>query len=195
MSTKLNKLKIKKERFGPTMQKILVILGAGFSLALTNRPDQTFRVLNAAAKEWNKINRRALYETIRKLYQSKMVGYKEKSDGTVTLTLNNNGKKKALEYNLDKLEIKKPEVWDGFWRIITFDIPENKKRARDALAVKLKALGLMPLQKSVFVYPYDCRDEIQFVTEIFEVTPYVRFIVAKEIDTALHLKQKFRNLI
>jgi hypothetical protein len=189
MGAQLNKLKLRKRRFGPTMQKIIVILGAGFSLTLTHRPDQSFRVLNLAAKEWSKINRRALYEAIRKLYQSKMVGYKEKSDGTVAIMLNNNGEKKVLEYNLDKLKIKKPKNWDGFWRIIVFDIPEHKKKARDALSAKLKSLGLIP--KSVFVYPHHCYDEIQFITEIFEIAPYVRFILAKEIDTALELKHKF----
>ena len=47
------------------------------------------------------------------------------------------------------------------------------------------------MQKSVFVYPYDCQDEVYFIAELFDIKPYVRFIVAKDIDISLHLKHKF----
>jgi CRISPR-associated endonuclease Cas2 len=102
------------------------------------------------------------------------------------------GKKRVLKFDLDKIEIKKPPRWDGFWRIIAFDIPEDKNKARKALASKMKNLGFYPMQKSVFVYPYDCKNEIDFITEIFEVKPYVRYIIAKDIDVALDLKQRFK---
>ena len=36
--------------------------------------------------------------------------------------------KKLVEYNIDDMEIKKPKKWDGKWRIISFDIPKNKKQ-------------------------------------------------------------------
>ena len=48
------------------------------------------------------------------------------------------------------------------------------------------------MQKSVFLYPYDCKNEIDFILEIFEIKPYVRYIVAKDIDIALDLKQRFK---
>ena len=120
-----------------------------------------------------------------------MIDYRENKDGTVSLTLAEKGKRRVLRYNLDKMKIKKPARWDGLWRIVMFDIPEHKKQARDALSFKMKTLGLIPLQKSVFVYPYDCKNEINFIVEVFEVKPYVRFALVKEIDTALDLKYKF----
>lgn len=95
---------------------------------------------------------------------------------------------------IDNLKFKKQEKWDGLWRIIIFDIPEKFKKARNALAQKLKSAGAYPLQKSVFVYPYDCKDDIDFIVEFFNLRKYVRFILAKEIDNELHLKKIF-NLI
>lgn len=182
---------LSRRKIGPVGQKILLLLGAGLTLGLTHRPDQHFRIIKGASREWQKINRQSLHEVIRKLYQSKLIDYKENDDGTTTLVLTENGKNKVLRYNLDKMEIKKPARWDKLWRMVVFDIPESLKEGRNALAAKLKELGFYPFQKSVFIYPYECRNEVDFVVEIFDLRPYVRFIVVKETDIDLDLKHKF----
>ncbi|MBI2450797.1 MAG: CRISPR-associated endonuclease Cas2 [Parcubacteria group bacterium] len=176
---------------GPFGKKILLLLGSGLTLSLTSRPDIYFKIIKETAKEWKKINQRNLKEAIKRLYQSKLLDYKNNKDGTVKLILNDNGKKRVLEYNLDQLKIKKPLKWDNLWRLVIFDIPESKKRGRNALALKLKELGFYPLQKSVFIYPYECRDEINFIVEIFDLAPYVRFLRVKNIDIELDLKRYF----
>ena len=92
---------------------------------------------------------------------------------------------------LDKIEIKKPRKWDGYWRLVLFDIPEKKKVGREALWSKLKQLGFYQLQKSCFIYPFDCRSEIDFISEIFEVAPYINFILAMELEGASQLAKYF----
>lgn len=186
--TKKNKYPL---RIGPTGQKILLLLSAGASLSLTRRPDQYFRIIKSAAKEWQKINQRGLHTAISKLYQSQIIDYKENKDGSATLVLAENGKKRILQYNIDNIEIKKPNKWDGFWRIVIFDIPERKKKTRDAFVFKIKSIGMISIQKSVLVCPYDCKNEIDFIIELMGIKPYVRFVVAKDIDIALDLKRKF----
>ncbi len=163
-------------------------------LSLTRRPDVYFSVAKKIAKEWRKINERSLREAIKNLYKSKMIDYKENSDGTVNLILTEGGKSKILKYNLDKIEIKKPVQWDKLWRLVIFDIPEDKNKGRKALGAKLKELGFYPMQKSVFIHPYECKDEIDFITEMFELVPYVRFLRVKDVDIELDLKNKF-NLV
>lgn len=182
----------KRLQLGPVAQKILLLLAVGASLSLTKRPDKYFRIIKSARKEWSEISSRSLHEAIRNLYRSQMIDYKEGSDGIVTMTLTVDGKRKVLKYDLEKIEIKKPSRWDGLWRIIMFDIPENKKIARNALGFKLRKLGFYPLQKSVYAHPFDCKDEIDFIAEIFEVKPYVRFVLAKDIDIGLKLKKCFK---
>ena len=176
---------------GPIGKKVLLLLNGGLALSLTRRPDSYFRVVKSIAKEWRKINKRSLRESIRKLYQSKIIDYKENNNGTVKLVLTEAGRKRALIYNLDKIEIKKPLRWDGLWRVVTFDIPEDEKRGRMALAEKLKEIGFYPMQKSVFIPPYECKNEVDFITEIFVLTPFVRFLRVKDIDIELDLKNKF----
>ncbi len=181
----------RRKKLGSTGQKILLILAAGASLSLTRRPDRYFNVIKSASKEWQKINHRSLHDAIQRLYQSQLIKCVDNKDGTITLTLTADGEERILNYNLDTLEIKKQNKWDGLWRIVVFDIPESKKRARDALSFKLKNMGMLAMQKSVFVCPYECKDEIDFVVEFFDLKPFVRFIVAKNIDIVLDLKPDF----
>ncbi|MDO8676261.1 MAG: hypothetical protein Q7K16_01270 [Candidatus Azambacteria bacterium] len=180
------------KHLGPASKKVLLLLEAGVVLSLTRRPDHYFRILKKVSKEWHKINERYLRETIKRLYQSKLVDYRENRDGTVVLTLSEKGKNKILKYDLDKIEIKKPTRWDKLWRLVVFDIPEEKRSGRMALAAKLKELGFYPMQKSVFVHPYECKNEIDFVVEMFNIAPYVRFLRVKDIDIELDLKERFR---
>ncbi len=179
------------KHLGPASKKVLLLLEAGLVLSLTRRPDHYFHVLKNASKEWQKINERYLRESIKKLYQSKLVDCKENKDGTVVLTLSEKGKNKILKYDLDKIEIKKPVRWDKLWRLVVFDIPEEKRSGRMALAAKLKELDFYPMQKSVFIHPYECKDEVNFIVEIFELAPYVRFMRVKDIDIELDLKERF----
>lgn len=161
------------------------------ALSLTRRPDVYFSVAKKIAKEWRKINERSLREAIKNLYKSKMIDYRESSDGTVNLVLAEGGKDRILKYNLDKIEIKKPPQWDKLWRLVIFDIPEDKNMGRKALGAKLKELGFYPMQKSVFIHPYECKNEIDFITEMFELAPFVRFLRVKDVDIELDLKNKF----
>ncbi|HAJ44538.1 MAG: hypothetical protein UV53_C0001G0021 [Candidatus Azambacteria bacterium GW2011_GWE1_42_9] len=179
------------KRIGSVNKKVLLLLSGGLALSLTRRPDTYFRIVKNIAKEWKKINERSLRESIKKLYQSKIIDYKENNNGTVELILTDAGKKKILLYDLEKLKIDKPPKWDNLWRLVIFDIPENKKQARMAMSSKLKELGFYPMQKSVFIHPYECKDEIDFVTELFNIVPYVRFLRVKDVDIELDLKNRF----
>ena len=78
--------------------------------------------------------------------------------------------------------------WDGKWRFILFDIPEQRRKARNALARVLKRMGFYQFQKSVFMHPFECRVEIDFVSNFFGVSACVSFIVAEKIDN----ESKFR---
>ncbi|MEK7114976.1 MAG: CRISPR-associated endonuclease Cas2 [Patescibacteria group bacterium] len=172
-------------------QKIVLLLFAGVALCLTKRPDYYFRIIDSTVKTWKEINRRSLNNAVRRLYQSKALDYKKNPDGTVSVFLSKNGKFLATKGNLERISIPKPQRWDGYWRIVIFDIPEDKKKGRDALAGKLKKLGFYALQKSVFVYPYEFRKEVQSIADFFSVRKYVCFIVTKEIDADSVLRRKF----
>lgn len=166
----------------------------GAVLGLAAASSRSRLVVRNLAKEWRALDRKELYRSIHRLYESKLVRYIEEKDGSINIVLNKAGKHLALRYRLEEMTIMRPKFWDSGWRIILFDIPETKKPLRDTLRNQLRQLGLVKLQKSVFVHPFECQNEIDFLIELYDARRYVRFIRATHIDNELHLKKKFNLL-
>ena len=171
-------------------QKILLLLLGGLAFGYSYTPRRRWKVMKEIAQSWRDIDREKLREEIKNLYKSKLVTKKENPDGTITIILTDRGKLRALTYKFENMKIEKRD-WDGKWRFVVFDVPERIRQGRDALREKLKQLGFYELQKSVFVFPYDCKNEIDFLIEFFELRKYVRSGVMELIDNDLHLRQIF----
>lgn len=92
---------------------------------------------------------------------------------------------------LKSFGILKPKKWDEKWRIVMFDIPVAKKDRADVFRKQLKSLGLANLQKSIWIHPYECRDQIYYLSGNLFIKPYVRYIVAEEVTGEKDLKWRF----
>lgn len=176
---------------GEIQRKILLLLLGGVALGLSGSPRRYFKVLNEINKEWKAIDRQKLKRSIRLLYESRLVKEIRNKDGTTTLVLSEKGKQYALTCNVDRMKIKTPSTWDGKWRIVIFDIPEKIRKSREIIRFHLKKLNFYELQESVFVHPFDCKIEVEYLTEIFQLRKHIRFMVADFIDNELHLKKLF----
>ncbi len=141
--------------------------------------------------EFQKIDRRVLQRIVREFYRDRLVDFKEDRDSNIQIILTELGIKKALRYNIDAISIRNPKKWDGKWRLVVFDIPEKMKKAREALRDKLRKLGFYQLQKSVFVFPFACHDEINFIVEFFELRPHVRIMTVLDVTNEAELKLHF----
>ena len=188
---KINRYK-KQSKIGPTKRKILLLLLAGVGLGLTHRPDKQWQIIRGLAKEWKEINRTTLNRSVRSLYKSHLVKEKKNKDGTTTMILTHEGEKLALRYNLDTLKLNKKKKWDGKWYVVMYDVPEKKRALRKDLFNRLKTLGFMELQHSVFAYPHDCRKEIEFIIEAYDARKYIRCMEVTYIDDATELIKKFK---
>jgi len=166
--------------------KSLVVVGTVAVVVALPGVAQVFMLFNPKNGKENYRIRQSLYS----LEKKKLVRIYKK-DGKEVIEITNKGRKKVLQYDLEDMAIKKPKSWDGMWRVVMFDIPETKRGARNAISRKLKELGFHPLQKSVFVFPYDCRDEIDFIGEYFRARKYIQYMEVENIDEELRLKKKF----
>lgn len=116
-----------------------------------------------------------------------------KKNHQVFITLTERGRKKAGRFQIDDLAIKKPKKWDGKWRIVIFDIAQLQKLQRNAFREKLKGLGFYPMQKSVLVCPYECKDEVGILREFFGLSKKeIRLITADNIEDDVSLKRIFK---
>ena len=175
---------------GKIQKKILLMLLAGLSLSMSKSPKRHFRIIREARKEWEQIDKRALEVAIESLYKSRLVDQKTNRDGTVTFILSNDGKKEALTYDIDNIKII-PRPWDRKWRIVIYDIPDKLKKIREIFRDHLKRLGFIELQHSVFTLPYNCKKEIDYIIEFYNIRRFVRYIEATHLDNELDLKNKF----
>jgi len=116
----------------------------------------------------------------------------EKKGKQIYISLTEKGKARAGWLQINDLKIKKPKKWDRKWRIVIFDISQLKKIYREAFRGKLKELGFYPLQKSVWVHPFDCEAEIELLREFFGFSEEeLRLIVAENIGNTKEFKKFF----
>lgn len=117
----------------------------------------------------------------------------EKKNKQIYIRLTEEGEKKAGRYQINKLKIKTPKRWDKKWRLIIFDIPEEKRIRRDAFRGKLKELGFYLLQKSVWIYPYPCQKEVKLLREFFNLTEKnLRMFEVNKLENDKFLKKIFK---
>lgn len=121
-------------------------------------------------------------------------GYLEKrtTNGEDYYTLTLIGSERAKKYKLHAMKISPQKKWDGQWRLVMFDVPEDKKMARRGINLVLKKLGCVQYQKSVFITPFPCKKEIDFVGDCFDARKYLRIITAREVEGTEPLKKVFK---
>lgn len=92
-----------------------------------------------------------------------------KNKGRVTLT--NKGRDKAEKYRLMNLpKLKRPRRWDGQWRLVIYDIASEKREKRFAIRIALRNCGAVLLQKSVWVVPFDCTEQVSELRHILRLS-------------------------
>ncbi len=165
-------------------KEILFIAVAGpiilSSLFLPNAA-QMLKPLIKWRKNWNKIDKFRLYEAINRLNKKRLIELIEKNN-KFYIKITGGGKQLIKRFDYDNLELPRPKSWDKKWRLVIFDIPDKNKKERHFFSRKLKEIGFYPMQESVFIYPYDCHDEIDFICEFLSVNRYVNYCLIEFLD-------------
>ena len=179
---------MKKYRKGEIAAVILkTILAVGFVAVALSAPNavQLFKYFNPrTARERERIK-----QSFMKLERGGYIKRRDALDGYFTLT--QKGKSRAMRYEIEKTKIPRPKKWDDRWRLVMFDVPEKEKRARQAINFALKKIGCVHYQKSVFITPFPCEHEVNFVARCFGVRKYIRIVIADRIEGDTALKTKF----
>lgn len=100
----------------------------------------------------------------------------------VIIAITEKGKQRVAKYRIEEVGIPTPKVWDSKWRVVIFDIPEQRKLHRETFRSALRRLGFQILQKSVAVHPFPCREEIFVTAAVYSVLPYIRILEVESVD-------------
>ena len=102
----------------------------------------------------------------------KIEGYEGES---IRMRLTRNGKGILKRISTQELRLPREPMWDKKWRLIIFDVPNKKSKQRQAFAMHLKNLGSRMAQKSVWIYPYPCHDEIMMLRKLYDIEQCVTY--------------------
>lgn len=137
---------------------------------------------------------RQIWRGFNSLRQKRNLEFVKEEDGYLIYRLSQKGKVKVRKFIIDELSIKKPKNWDGKWRLTIFDIPEKRKNARVGLRKKLSDIGFYQCQKSAWVYPFPCEQEVEFLKDFFNVKSFVKLFLVDEMTDGKVLYH-FRDLL
>ena len=174
----------------------LKIVGmAGIVLIALTNPRSGEVLIKGLSRELKKkelkYKRSELAKSLWYLRKKKYVEIIEQNDSQVKIRITGKGIERVKKFDINNLKIQPMKTWDAKWRVVIFDIPEKNKNAREMFRNKLKELGFYMIQKSVFVCPWDCVDEIVFLRNILEINPHVSIILAEAIDEEMKLRRLF----
>lgn len=104
------------------------------------------------------------------------------SDYQPYFRLSDKGKKRFNSNVLDDDTALVSNTWDGYWRIIILDIPEERKNEREALRYLLKKAGFVCIKNSVWVSIYPYEHLFTNIKKDLNLTSEMMIIVTDKID-------------
>lgn len=170
------------------MIQVLELLAMGTMLGFTKSKKGRRKLFEESDRAWYSMDRKQLYQILERLKLRHTIQIIKRSDGIEAVQLTDSGKALSLSHQFKNIKLAPTRKWDKKWRFVLFDVPESKKKTRDALRRKLKYLGFLEFQKSVFIYPFPCREEINFVINFFGISESVYYIEAPIIPDTIFRK-------
>lgn len=123
------------------------------------------------------IKKPLLSQAISRLRKKGLVDFLD--DKKLLLKLTEGGLDQAIWVKLKEEESKN---WDGNWTIVSFDIPEKRRAARDLLRSRLKEWGFIPWQKSLWASKKNCSDPLRkFITKL-GINSWVKVLESRSVS-------------
>lgn len=177
---------------------IVESLMAGYEAGMRhNRSYALFELIESVGQVFRHIDnpsqkRKRTLSIIRRLEKQKIIDLKREGD-KVFVYLKDINRPKVAKYSIKSLlDLKlKKKKWNNNWVIVFFDVPEQQRNKRDYFRRFLKEIGFYPYQKSVYVFPHECKKEIDLVKKIVAGGKYIKYAVADYIEDEEKIKRYF----
>ncbi|MBI1952101.1 hypothetical protein HYS42_00060 [Candidatus Saccharibacteria bacterium] len=107
------------------------------------------------------------------------------------------GAYRLQEIIIDELEIDKPSTWDKKWRLVTFDIPIKYSTQRKYFVDQLQNLGFVMIQRSLWVHPFPCFEQVELIGGHYNVLRYCSLMEISRLDdlSTRRLLLSFKDLL
>lgn len=163
-------------------KKILNILAEKPAIALSEFNEklicQPARLTNVIKKQKTDY---ALTRSIKNLAESGCIEIL-KSDNKSYLKLTKKGKHKLNSIKLEGSGALVSTAWDGFWRIIILDLPEERKSEREALRYLLKKADFTCVKNTVWISPYPYEHLFENIKKDLALGTELMIIITDKLD-------------
>lgn len=188
-------------KIDPRVKDILLLLAGGTfitaSLVFPGLPIITKETLKAyeftqwqkRQKEWKKFNTWRLRQVIKRMEKQKLVEIAQ-IDKTPVVKITEKGRQRILKFKLEEIQLDQAN-WNGKWQIIIYDIATTKRWQRELFRRMLKRMNFYQLQKSVYLTPFKCSDEIEYLRQICEVGNEVLIFTISSLENEQAYKDYF----
>jgi len=123
----------------------------------------------------------ALARSVKSLVESGMVEI-HNSDNQKYLKITKKGQSKLNSIRLEGEEALVLNTWDGFWRIIILDIPEERKSEREALRYLLKKANFICIKNTVWISPHPYEHLFTNIKKDLGLGTELMIIVTEKLD-------------
>ncbi len=125
----------------------------------------------------------ALSRSLKGLHESGLVEY-HNSGQQEYARLTKDGRRKAFSIKLDsEMGLVNPN-WDGKWRIVLLDLPEDRKTERDGLRYLLKKAGFVAAKNSVWISMHPFEHMFMNIKRDLGLTTELIIFVTDALDTS-----------
>jgi phenylacetic acid degradation operon negative regulatory protein len=181
---------VKKFDKGELVKKILLAaVASGVLATVIVLPGMSilFKMFDARTSS----DRYRIQRTIRRLEAQGAI-VRRIRDGREERVITSKGKKKIVKLLIDDLYITRMEKWDGIWRLVMFDIPEEKGLIRRDVSSHLRQIGLKAIQNSVFITPFPCKDQVDTITTFHDIKKHFIYLEATTYEGVGDLLKYFK---
>jgi phenylacetic acid degradation operon negative regulatory protein len=107
--------------------------------------------------------------------------------------LTQDGKRKVHSLKLEQDSVLFDPTWDGKWRIILLDLPEDRKAEREGLRYLLKKAGFILLKNSVWISPHPFEHLFMNIKKDLNLTTEIMIFVTDTLDS--ETEKAFEELV
>ncbi|MEK7201002.1 MAG: CRISPR-associated endonuclease Cas2 [Patescibacteria group bacterium] len=180
-----------KEKILSASKTLLTIIGvAGFVFVAVAAGNAVQLLKYTSIMKRSKLKIFEINQGVKRLLKRGLIEIKE-DENYKFLKITDKGKRLLLKYELEGLVQDKPKKWDKKYRVVIFDISEQRRKTRDHLRVMLRSFGFICLQNSVWVYPYECQEIIDLLKQYLELKEEALYMTVESIENDKWLKKEF----
>lgn len=167
-----------REKTKAVTRCLLELLALGAMFTVVGGFTRTPKGLGKLTEAVGQCARWRIRHALRRLRLQGYVTY-DAEDETTPIVLTEKGLQRCIARGV--LRTVQGKRWDHLWRVIIFDVPNKRKRDRNALQRNLQSLGFYQLQESVYVHPHDRSKLVTQLCSLLRVHPYVVFLTAASL--------------